>query len=178
MKKALNAVFGRAFVFALAASLTFCFVSCKESDDEEEETTPVASVPAELVGTWKSASGDTYVIGKSTFSNYMYDGADASYTINLVEVSELKETENLTYYLYYQSPESFPMVYGGVSYGNYYTKNYYTAVRVIVKSDSVLDICCACNAEFKSEDADFETVKNTFTIGNGFFGSKIEYTKQ
>ena len=186
MKKALS-VFGRAFMVALALVFVSGLVSCKESDDEEEEYIPILPYsPGSVLGTWKSAKGDSYVFTENTFVNYMYDGAKAEYTLNLVDAAEVEGTENPTYYLYYKAPEtssySGSYVDGeGVTQtysGTYYTKDYYTAVRVIVKSATVLDISTACNASYKTEDASLATVKSDFTIANGFFGSNIEYTKQ
>lgn len=181
MKKALS-VFGRAFMVALALVFVSGLVSCKESDDGEEESIPILPYsPVSVLGTWKSAKGDSYVFTENTFVNYMYDGAKAEYTLNLVDAAEVEGTENPTYYLYYTAPETFTYSseYDGVVYsGTYYTKDYYTAVRVIVKSSTVLDISTACNADFKTEDASLATVKSDFTIANGFFGSNIEYTKQ
>lgn len=180
MKKALS-VFGRAFFCALALVFVSAFVSCKESDDDEGEViAELSEFPSSLKGTWKSSGGDSYVISETAFENYMYDGAEASYSLNYKGGAEVEGAAEPTYYLWYQSPETYTysMTYGTDTYeGTYYTENYYTAVRVIVKSETVLDVSCACDASYKTEDPDFATVKSTFRIGNGFFPSNVEYTK-
>ena len=152
------------------------FVSCKQDDDSAEQTYELSKIAPELAGTWKSTWGDSYTITATTFTNYQYEGADASYTLNLVAAAKVEGTDKPTYYLYYKSPETYTYSseYNGVTYsGTYYTKGYYTAVRVIVTSDHSLDICCAYNNV--SEDKSLSKVKKDFTISNGYFGSNTEY---
>ncbi|MCR5218522.1 hypothetical protein [Treponema sp.] len=176
MKKALSA-FSRAFFIALSIFMVSGLISCKSDDDSSPVTFEISEVPSALQGTWLSSADDSYDITNDTFVNYMYEGAKESYTLNFVGAAEVEGTEKPTYYLYYKSPETYTYTYGDYS-GTYYTKNYYTAVRVIVESDTVLDICCACNKDtYVSEAVDLETVVSDFTIDGGYFERNTEYTK-
>lgn len=160
-------------LFALAMFVcALAFTGCKKPTDPVDETKKV-ELPSTIKGSWKSSTGDIYIIKDDCFINTYSDETNACYSLKNIEIAKVEGTPNDTYYLYCKAEAD--QYYEDWDY-TFYHADCYTAIYIEVISDSALKISCAYKTE--SENKSLDTVKTEYTDSNGYFSNKPEYVKQ